>query len=276
MTTIDKAKPLRDYNAIILTQLNEICEPLHLLGISNFAYGKITKDRRYFRIGNHERYTDLFYDQNLYDRFSNYRGLTTAETFENPPLYRSFLWNTDAHHFSGEFRLAAGMWNGISFYRTTPDYIESWAFGGTPEDTHLPDFYVNNMELLSKFLNYFKFMGQDIIDLSDKSKTIEILFNDKSDTSLFNTIDPQKLREFNAKILAKRYQINGNQREFNLTLKEIECLIHKSQGLTAKEIAKMWSISPRTVESHINNIRAKSGLQNIHQVIYVCKDSGLL
>lgn len=274
MVHIDKAKPLRDYNAIIMSRFNEICEPLNILGISNFAYMKITKDKRYFRIGTHEEYTDLFFGLNLYDGDNLYRRLATDGSFKNPPQLKTHLWSKTSEICEGNLRLSAGMWNGITFTRNTPDYVEGWAFGGMPENTQLPDFYINNMDLLSKFINYFKFAGQDILDISDRSKTIDILFHENP--SLFDTLDSDKIITFNTKILAKKYQVIGNQGDFNLTQKEIECLIHKNQGLTAKEIAKIWAISPRTVESHIKNIKMKSGLNNIHQVIYKCKDSGLL
>ncbi len=274
MMPIDKAKPLRDYNAIIISRFNEICEPLNILGISNFAYMKITKDKRYFRIGNHEKYTDLFFGLNLYDGDDFYRQLATDDSFKKPTQLKSSLWSPSSLHNGGNIRLSAGMWNGITFTRNTQDYVEGWSFGGTPEDTHLLDFYFNNMDLLSKFINYFKSVGQDILDISDRSKTIDILFHEHP--SIFDNLTSEKILAFNAKILAKKYQVIGNQGDFNLTQKEIECLIHKSQGLTAKEIAKIWAISPRTVESHIKNIKMKSGLDNIHQVIYKCKDSGLL
>lgn len=276
MLPIDKGKPLRDYNALILPRFNEICEPLNLLGISNFVYMKITKDRKYFRIGTHEKYTDLFFGLNLYDGDNLYRRLATDDSFKKPSQLQSSLWSPSTQHSGGALRLSAGMWNGITFVRNTPDYVEGWAFGGTPEDTQLPNFYVNNMDLLSKFVNYFKFLGQDIIDLSDRNKTIDILFHEPTSPSIFTDLDSDKIMAFNAKILAKKYQVIGNHQDFNLTQKEIECLIHKSQGLTAKEIGRLWSISPRTVESHIKNIKTKSGLDNIHQVIYKCKDSGLL
>ncbi len=62
------------------------------------------------------------------------------------------------------------------------------------------------------------------------------------------------------------YNNNKNQRSYNisnkfekseLTPREMECLFYLIRGKTAKKIALILSISPRTVESHIANIKAK-------------------
>lgn len=43
----------------------------------------------------------------------------------------------------------------------------------------------------------------------------------------------------------------------SLTKRELECLIHLSKGKTAKETAKELCASPRTVETHLENIKEK-------------------
>ena len=60
MTNIVKAKSLKDYNASVLPRLQELCEPLNIFDISNFSYAKLTKDQKFFRVGNHQKYTELF------------------------------------------------------------------------------------------------------------------------------------------------------------------------------------------------------------------------
>jgi DNA-binding CsgD family transcriptional regulator len=259
MSNFIKAKSLLDYNNLILPQLNQICEPLHVLGISNFAYGKITKDKRYFRIGTHDKYTKLFYNLDLYNKFKSYRGYVTADTFTKPSLFQSFLWDTHASkNCCSEIRLAAGMWNGISFYRTTPDYIETWAFGGTPEDTQLANFYLNNMDLLDRFIEYFKFMGQDIIDISDNNKTVDILFHDPAEQSLFSLIDPKKITKFNEMISAVNIILSPRQRD---------CAQLLAEGIKTKDIARLLQLSPRTIETHIDILKNKFQAKNRAQLV---------
>ncbi|OJW51067.1 MAG: hypothetical protein BGO67_12100 [Alphaproteobacteria bacterium 41-28] len=267
-----KVKLLKEYNQSILPRLQDICEPLKIFDISNFAYGKITKDQKFFRIGTHEGYTELFFKHDLYNQSDCYRGFLQSGSFSEEKRTLSFLWTPQGP--GGSMRMSVDMWNGISFYQTTEDYIETWAFGGTLENSGLAEFYLNNLDLLKRFLMYFKNAAKDIIDLADKHKTIDIAFHDKK-SNLYKA-DPEKVIEFNKKILTKRYCLSTGQKEFNLTLREIECLLYKSQGFTAKKIARKCDISPRTVETHFNKILFKSGLDHMNQLIYLCKEEGLL
>ncbi|MBP6985443.1 MAG: helix-turn-helix transcriptional regulator [Alphaproteobacteria bacterium] len=50
-------------------------------------------------------------------------------------------------------------------------------------------------------------------------------------------------------------------RRYALTMREIECLSYLTTGKSAKEIARLINISPRTVETHISNIRLKTRCQ---------------
>ena len=52
-------------------------------------------------------------------------------------------------------RMTINMWNGISFYFITKDYIEGCAFGGSLAKTGLTEFYLNNLDILKKFFLYF-------------------------------------------------------------------------------------------------------------------------
>jgi DNA-binding NarL/FixJ family response regulator len=63
----------------------------------------------------------------------------------------------------------------------------------------------------------------------------------------------------------------------NLTEREIEIVKHIANGLSSNEIAEQLFISPRTVETHRNNIIKKLGVNNVagvvrfafqHQLVY--------
>jgi len=58
--------------------------------------------------------------------------------------------------------------------------------------------------------------------------------------------------------------INNN---YNFTSREMECLFFLIRGKTSKEIAKILKISPRTVETYLENIKLKMKCSNKLQVI---------
>lgn len=45
-----------------------------------------------------------------------------------------------------------------------------------------------------------------------------------------------------------------------LSEREWECLSRLSQGKTYKEVASALLLSPRTIETYVNNIKEKSGI----------------
>jgi DNA-binding CsgD family transcriptional regulator len=55
-------------------------------------------------------------------------------------------------------------------------------------------------------------------------------------------------------------------RDIIMSKREMECLSLLSKGKRAKEIASFFSLSPRTVESYLNNVKIKSEA-NINELI---------
>ena len=60
--------------------------------------------------------------------------------------------------------------------------------------------------------------------------------------------------------------------ELSLSNKEIECCYYLSKGLSIKGVANKMLLSPRTIETHLNNIKLKSNcyttdllIEYIHQ-----------
>ena len=47
-----------------------------------------------------------------------------------------------------------------------------------------------------------------------------------------------------------------------ISKREAQCLYYMSQGKSVKQISKILNISNRTVESHISNIKVKTGINS--------------
>ena len=61
-----------------------------------------------------------------------------------------------------------------------------------------------------------------------------------------------------------------------LTRRELECFFHVIQGKTTKQIAQELKLSPRTVESYLDNVKFKLTLNSIPQVMEYAVANGLL
>jgi DNA-binding CsgD family transcriptional regulator len=154
-----------------------------------------------------------------------------------------------------------------------PDYLEIFSLGGTLKDTELPNFIVNNIGQLKRYFTYFKTQAGDLLDTSETGMTVKVPFFETGDQDRENL--KHKLELFMSKIAEKAtLSIGGHL--VNLSSRELECLIYRDQGLSAKEMASSMGISRRTVETYFENIKVKSGLGKINQVLSICRDEGLI
>lgn len=68
----------------------------------------------------------------------------------------------------------------------------------------------------------------------------------------------------------------NNNAKYRLTNRQNECLCHIIRGRTTKEIAQLLSISPRTVETYLEQIKAELNCYTKSQLINKVWDEGLL
>jgi DNA-binding CsgD family transcriptional regulator len=86
------------------------------------------------------------------------------------------------------------------------------------------------------------------------------------------TLDVQKLN------LASPYQYCSRLKKkglLQLSVREFECLCLKAIGTSMKQVAKILNLSPRTVESHLYNLKARNNLLTQTDVINFLRKSGL-
>jgi DNA-binding CsgD family transcriptional regulator len=241
-----------DYNRQIVVQLQDVCSSLFRVScIKSFRYFKVFNDNTYFNLStNHEW---------LCDRVSkipnNGRLFHTALCAANKDKPTFYLWENNVNDPVCNLFIKHNIANGISIYYRHDDFIEAWSFGATKDDNQAYNFYINNLDLFKKFIFHFNKVAGNIIDTSDHS----ILARFDDNVSIIPAITlpqiPAQLPSINASQVSKSC--------YSLTKKEIECLRLLSIGkTTAKAIAKVLDISPRTVEHHIESIKIKLDIYN--------------
>ncbi len=81
---------------------------------------------------------------------------------------------------------------------------------------------------------------------------------------------------YHARIMALLVQARSTNPDVSLTNRETECLNLTAQHKTAKEIARILDITPRTVSFHIENIIKKLLVKNKYQAVMIATQNGLL
>ena len=141
--------------------------------------------------------------------------------------------------------------NGIHFTFRDNDYVEAISFASKSEEQKAIGYFIANIDLLEKFINYFKKRAEPLINKAVKNKIIipEIMRGYEQVKSGFS-LDFEQRMKFLCSI--------GYDKMFNnLTSREYDCLRHLSRGLKTKEVGKFLGISHRTVETHIRNMMEK-------------------
>ena len=72
----------------------------------------------------------------------------------------------------------------------------------------------------------------------------------------------------------QNYILDHHHNKFKLTNRECECVFLLLRGKTAKEIAGLLSLSKRTVESYIENIKNKMNCQNKAEILVKAISNG--
>lgn len=108
-------------------------------------------------------------------------------------------------------------------------------------------------------------LSQKLPFFDDKGNAIATLFhgveiNQNNLTNILMNIAKLDMKyQIKNNINQRSYYIGNSLKDSGLTNREIECLFYAVRGKTASQIGKILSISKRTVETHINNIKSKLG-----------------
>lgn len=129
---------------------------------------------------------------------------------------------------------------------------ERFTFGSSSPDIKQLNTYLNNCALLDKFIVYFRDRAAKLINAAWQTRFI-IKHPQTSHTFLLHdeSYHAQARDQFLESIEPQHYSLQNKQHYAVLVPKsEMRCLTFLGQGRSAKEIASLLNISPRTVETY--------------------------
>lgn len=241
-----------DYSRAMVSVMKKLTEPLFAnTCINNFSYIKFYQNNSVINLTTDINWIDHRFKENI-----KYKILFESELNNNfldkPHMY---FWPNETddnllgalHHF--------GIWNGCNIYIPNQNHIEVFSFASAIDKTNMHNFYVNNFHLLIQFILYFKNELSLMIDQeSQKNKIItDINFPLMNANINANDVITHKKNLIMGDI--KRIQFDDN---VYLTYKEAACCYFLNRGYSLKDISNKLSISARTVETHINNVKTKT------------------
>lgn len=254
------------YIALALTQdIQEIAKPLNdLLGISGFCYHKIFPDGSEICLSNTKRWVE-HYHKNYFTLGVEYSKFIT------PQNYKSFLWPIG--DTNGVFTAVRKIWGftyGISLTNGQNEYFGFAKEGG---DISIINTYLNSLDELERFCKFFSERAEKIIQKASQNIILFnqdhlVLYNQTNKQKNFNKELPEWKAEFKKSTPVLNYpNFLKNNKKFKLTHRELDCLRLLIRGYTAKEIAYALGISFRTVETHLENLKSKTGIAHKSKLI---------
>ncbi len=186
------------------------------------------------------------------------------ENSDEAPHFRYNIWDNCDGIYESELVNAGknqfDLDHGLTIIEKNKDFLEYYYFCA-PSNNHLTNqYYINNLERLEFFTQYFKIRASTIVSAAEKRK-----FN------FGGPIQP-KILDTGTGILnfnLKKYVLHLGNSSITLSRRELECLAFRMSGLTAKESACLLGINVRTIEKYNEVLRLKIGVYPNYKLLKI-------
>jgi len=249
----------------------EICKPLNKLGITSFNYVRTYDDGSQINLANIPSWLEYFYDNEFY----------RVGAFErHPSKYQSgyALWpQLSGQQVFVDARAYFNIDNGITIIEKQADSCDFYYFGTTTNNQSIINFYLNNIDLLKRFILYFRDRANPIIKQANENRIILPNHFEQHASPLDNEtyILEEFKKDFLKETTIKKLQLSGELEGEFLTNKQLGYIINLMEGKTAKEIARILGVSFRTVEGHITKLKVKFNCRTKNDLILKLLQNGL-
>lgn len=157
-------------------------------------------------------------------------------------------------------KLYFSYYHNLVFMRSTGEYVEGFDFGTNNKNSAINEWYLSNIDVLEKFMQYFKARVSNILNDSDKYCFHSPDLIEPSGNKVYRNIEQGLIRDQD--VLKTKVEVQYEK----LTAREKECLYWLFCGKTAPEIALILNISKRTVEKFISNLKEKFNCYTLFQL----------
>lgn len=242
-------------------EIKEICQPLfEHFGINYFDYSRFYPDNTCISLS-----SDPFYLRYLVDKDEYFCAAGRL-------LPGKYLW----HHyinltFLESTQKAFDYFHGITYVRHTEEYLEEINFAGSIQYSNILSLFAEKDEILDYFISHFLYQISPFLKRNSHSRII--LPSDFIEEVPPEEEQIEELHKFihalnkKSQLRKNTFLIHLNNQSITLTQREIQCLSHLKNGLSAKLIARQMNISPRTVEIFLKKILTKAGQTSRSQLL---------
>jgi DNA-binding CsgD family transcriptional regulator len=260
-------------NNILLTSqsdISSICSPLFAVSPLNyFAYCNVYPDGSYYMLSTHADWHKHIYETQIY---KNERiTLIQGQNREHIIPWDS-CWPLRAAHASEFFKLN----HCITIGKKTENNYELVCFGTDKKPNNIMNYYFNNMDILKKFIFYFKEKAIKLIQTANTQPNKLLLATYSKEFTQKGVFNNKGNYYKDARNIFKtnKYFFDTNIKKGYLTRRELECLLLTLEGKTLKEVGFLLNISLKSVDSYLTIVKEKLGCHNRSQLFRKAAEAG--
>ena len=123
--------------------------------------------------------------------------------------------------------------------------------------------YVNNMDLLKKFIRYFR----NVVDTSPRWQAAYSLALQTNKEDHFEIAVPEEALYFETNREAFMHALQQQNKQGQLSPRLEECTHYLLRGYSSKEMARAMHISHRTVEGYVALLKGRFKVRNKSELI---------
>lgn len=259
MINNNSKKILTHPSLVFAGDLQAICAPLKALNIFYFSHVRVDKAGAFSALGLRPEFVKLYLDKKYYNFDIHMAQLRLSEQY--------ILWDTierkkESEQLYNDFK-DFGLGHTFTIIQENKDNKECFHFSTKLGSGSINHCYLQNIDLLKKFINYF---NEKINGHKGLRSGYDIKFQVEPDRGGYFTKEEFaqiSYSEFNQKVQADRLYIDKDR---YLTKRELECLYWLAKGKILEEAATILNITPRTIKAHISNIKEKFSCHNQFQL----------
>ena len=257
MKNIHNDKRSLEYYESIDPTIKEFCKPLNdHFGISFFVHIKVyKKTSKYLFISN-----DINVAKDYISNVS-WSNVFFDECITTKCKYKTILWPKFPENHSIEIYFKHNYWHGITLLEDVGDAFEAWCFLTSRINNRITNFYIRHLSVLEVFIDKFRNRYSEIISESNKYL---FRYYDGFGFHVPNAEDKKEGEKIQAFLKAIGYNqrnvcING--KSVSMAPMQLQCLKTLSQEGCVKGTAKKLLLSPKTVITHLDRIKEKTGIR---------------
>lgn len=236
--------------------IKQICAPLKdCFNITHFSYVQINPDLSRIHLDTNPHWNEVFY-KNVHQYYQS-TGVTECQHWNSGFALLSSLSEKECIADARKFNIGDGVV--IANHSNIQTELVYFAFPANESEASLVRILAN-LDLLHKFISYFKTKSASIIEMASKNPIVLPFLKTTQDVKTFSG-DTEIRQAFLNQIELKNMS-NGF-----FTKRELICIRYLVMGMTNREIGRALHLSHRTVEHYIDNIKAKLGISKKSQIL---------